>query len=67
MKVYDATQNYNKKPIRIKKCDGCTVKLNDLYPGYVTVSLRYKGEDFMEIEDVIEVWNKGNKMFFKRG
>ena len=67
MKVYDATLNYNNEPTRIKKCDGCTVKLNDLYPGYVTVSLRYKGEDFMEIEDVIEVWNKGSKMFFKRG
>lgn len=67
MKVYDATQNYNNKPIKIKKCDGYTVKLNDFFPGYITVSLKYKGKDFLEIEDVTEVWNRGNKIFFKRG
>jgi len=66
MKVYDATQN-NNKPIKIKKCDGYTVKLNDFFPGYITVFLKYKGKDFLEIEDVTEVWNRGNKIFFKRG
>lgn len=66
MKVYDATQNYNNKPIKIK-CDSYTVKLNDFFPGYITISLRYKGIDLLEIEDVTEVWNRGNKIFFKRG
>lgn len=44
MKVHDATQNYNNKPTKIKKCDGCTVKLNDFFPGYITISLKYKGK-----------------------
>ena len=67
MRIYDATKNYNNKPIRVLKCDGYSVKLNEYYPGYITVSLKYRGKEFMEVEDVIEVWNKGNKMFFKRG
>ena len=67
MKVYDATLNYKNRPTKIEKCDGCTIRLNDLYPGYIIVALRYKGEYFTEIEDVTEVWNRGNKIFFKRG
>ena len=67
MKVYDATLNYRNRPTKIKRCDGCTVKLNDFFPGYINISLKYKGQGFLEIEDVTEVWNRGNKIFFKRG
>lgn len=69
MKIYDVTDFScdNKRLQPIKKCNGYSAELNNFFPGYIEVSLKYKGKEFMKYEDVIELWTKGNNVFFKRG